>query len=102
MASVIQAEISDALSSASVVFLLIHSGSFAASYQLCSCQGSVSNDPSYGAAEGRPGSVLFHRAACQTQTDKTPELLKRPGVGERLSLQHDITVKASKCGSDSK
>jgi len=38
----------------------------------------------------------------QTQTDKNPALLKRPQVGERLSLQRDRMVKASKWGSDSK
>lgn len=46
--------------------------------------------------------MLFYMSRCQTQTDKKPEMLKRPWAGEKLSLQHDITVKASKCGSDSK
>lgn len=83
------------------MFLIIHSGSFPVSYQLCSCQGSVWNDPSYKAGEGQPGLVLFGGPGCQTPPDKNPELLKRAQAGERLSLQHDIMVKALKCGSDS-
>lgn len=83
------------------MFLIIHSGSFSVSYQLCSCQGSVWNDPSYKAGEGQPGLVLFGGPGCQTPPDKNPELLKRAQAGERLSLQHDIMVKALKCGSDS-
>lgn len=46
--------------------------------------------------------MLFQRAGCQTPTDKTPAWLRRPRAGERLSLQHDITVRAPKRGCDSK